>query len=90
MISTLNSQIDKGELSLEGVGLVSLDVNKMYNNITEDLGKSACQNYLQSRLDNEGVSTESLMKGLDLCIKNNYFDFNGKKYRQIGGVGTGN
>ena len=29
------------------------------------------------------------MKALDLCIKNNYFEFHGKVYKQVGGVGTG-
>ena len=97
IISKLNDQIDNGELSLDGVSLVSLDVNKMYNNITEDLGKSACEKYLQSRpregslsANENEVSTDSLMKGLDLCLKNNYFTFDGKVYRQKGGVATGN
>ena len=99
LIDEINSKVENGELSLDGVSLVSLDVNKMYNNITEDLGKSACKNYLESRgddvgqsgsqIDENSVSTNSLMKGLDLCIKNNFFTFNGKKFRQIGGVGTG-
>ena len=99
IISQLNDQIDNGDFSLDGVNLVSLDVNKMYNNITEDLGKRACAKYLNSRpviggettnqnTDNF-VTTSSLMKGLDVCIKNNYFCYNGKMYRQIGGVGTG-
>ena len=29
------------------------------------------------------------LKALDLCIRNNYFEFNGKIYKQTGGVGTG-
>jgi hypothetical protein len=35
------------------------------------------------------VSTASLMEGLDLCLKNNYFSYDGKIYKQVGGVGTG-
>jgi hypothetical protein len=99
IISQLNDKIDSGELSLDAVSLVSLDVNKMYNNITEQLGKSSCQTYLNSRsvigsqpanqnTDNF-VSTSSLIKGLDVCIKNNFFLYDGKIYRQTGGVGTG-
>ena len=98
LISQLNSRIENGELSLDGVSLVSLDVNKMYNNITEDLGNSACRQFLESRsvigqsnLDEESkVTTTSLMKGLELCIASNYFTYDGKIYRQTGGVGTGN
>ena len=95
IISQLNDKIENGELSLDGVNLVSLDVNKMYNNITEDLGKSACRQYLDSRAvvgtqtESCKVKTPTLMEGLDLCIKNNFFTYNGKIYRQIGGVGTG-
>ena len=48
IISQLNDRIENGELSLDGVNLMSLYVNKMYNNITEQLGKSSCQNYLDS------------------------------------------
>ena len=49
IISQLNDKIESGELSLDGVSLVSLDVNKMYNNITEDLGSNSCRQYLDSR-----------------------------------------
>ena len=99
LISQLNDQIENGELSLEGVSLVSLDVKQMYNNITEDLGNYACRRYLESRpligctsansSEENIVSTSSLMQGLDLCIKNNYFTFDRQIYRQKGGVGTG-
>ena len=98
IIENINEKIDKGELSLEGVHLVSLDVDKMYNNITTDLGRGAAKSYLDSRpplpsgfVDNEDpfVSTESLLEGLDLCIENNYFQYNKKIYKQVGGVGTG-
>ena len=40
--------------------------------------------------EGDNVSTESLMKGLDMCLKNNYFSFDGKVFWQKGGVGTGN
>ena len=36
-----------GEFSLEGVSLVTLDVDKMYNNITADLGYIAVKKFLQ-------------------------------------------
>ena len=38
-----------GEFSLEGVSLVTLDVDKMYNNITADLGYIAVKKFLDSR-----------------------------------------
>ena len=100
LIENINEKVDKGELSLEGVSLVSLDVEKMYNNISQELGVSAAKEYLDSRNplsqsvgSNENkdpfISTDSLLEGLDLCINNNYFSFDDKIYKQVGGVGTG-
>ena len=48
IIEDLNDTIDAGEVSLEG-SLVSLDVDYMYNNMSEDLGTEACREYLESR-----------------------------------------
>ena len=87
-------------MSLDGVSLVSLDVDKIYNNISQELDFSAAKEYLNSRHpssqsvgcnENEDpfVSTESLLEGLDLCINNNNFSFGEKFYKQVGGVGTG-
>ena len=94
IIETINDRIDAGEVSLEGVAVVSLDVVSMYNNMSETLGTEACKEFLESRIfpkdgDNSFVSTSSLMAALDLCIHNNVFSFNNKMYRQISGVGTG-
>jgi hypothetical protein len=101
LIEETNEKIERGDFSLEGVSLVALDVEKMYNNITEEFGMGACRGYLDSRFRfGQGVatgganqdpiiSTDSLMTALDLCVKHNYFSYGGKIYRQIGGVGTG-
>ena len=53
--------------------LVTLDVEAMYNNMTDVLK----------------VKSQSILEALDLCLKNNYFSFNKKIYKQVGGVGTG-
>ena len=98
LIEGVNEKIDGGEFSLEGVGLVTLDLEKMYNNITDELGMGAARTYLDARISQSGenyltqdpkVSTNSLMTGLEICLKNNYFKFNEKIYKQKGGVGTG-
>jgi hypothetical protein len=86
IIEELNEKIDLGEIDMEGVALVSLDVDSMYNNMSEDLGTSACKEYLESRIsleDGNQVSTNSLMTALNLCLKHNYFAFNDKIYKQI-------
>lgn len=79
VIEELNNKIENEELSLEGVALITLDVDKMYNNITEDLGRGACKKYLETRnsqgglnvsnLDENSVSTSSILKALDICMK---------------------
>ena len=99
LIEDLNQKIDRGEISLEGVSLVTLDVDKMYNNITEDLGYAAVKKFLVKRdeqsadvdqnLDEKLVPGSSIMEALDICLKNNFFQFNGKVYHQKNGVGTG-
>jgi hypothetical protein len=95
VIEELNDKVDEGELSLEGVALVSLDIVNMYNNMSEDLGTEATKEFLESRnaQGEQGgdnfVSTKSLLDALELCLKSNTFKFNKKIYKQISGVGTG-
>ena len=42
-------KIDEDELSLDGVAIVSLDIVNMYTNMSEELGTTACKEYLESR-----------------------------------------
>ena len=76
---------------LDGVGIVSLDVESMYNNMSTELDRGACENFLSASTNHDGneVSTNSILVSLDLCMKNNFFTFNDKIYKQKGGVGTG-
>ena len=39
--------------------------------------------------DQDKVRASSIMEALQICMKNNYFQFNGKIYHQTKGVGTG-
>ena len=77
---------------------MTLDIESMYNNISEDLGLNAARKYLENRQVQDDVSdastdpkvsTNLLMTGLKLCLDNNYFKFNEKIFKQIGGAGTG-
>ena len=94
-VDDFNKRIERGEVSLEGVALVSLDIESMYTNMNLDLGRSACKEFLDSRLTGTGdpdtlkVNTKSILEALDLCVSNNFFHFNSKIYQQKGGVGTG-
>ena len=73
---------------------MSLDVEAMYNNMTEQLGTRASKEFLESRIfqgggDLNSVSSESILAALDLCLQSNIFEFNDKLFKQVGGVGTG-
>ena len=65
--------------------------------LSEELGISASKEFLDSRYTQGGrgaedelkVTTGSILKALELCIRNNFFKFNEQVYQQTGGVGTG-
>ena len=50
IIENVNDEVKDGKLSLEGVKVVSLDVENMYNNMSEDLATEACKEFLESEL----------------------------------------
>ena len=94
VIEDINDKIREGEISLDGVALVSLDVEAMYNNMTRELGTLATKQYLESRsFQQDGgissVSSETILEALELCLDSNIFELNEKLFKQIGGVGTG-
>ena len=93
IIEDINQQIEDGEMSLEGVALVSLDVESMYNNMSEELAGGATKDFLHNdrKGDSESlkVQSNSILEALEVCLKNSFFTFNEKIYQQIGGVGTG-
>ena len=93
ILEDINKKIDQGEMSLEGVAIVTLDVESMYTNMTSELARAASCEFLQGGRtgDQEAskVTPHSILEALDLCLENNLFTFNDKKYLQIGGVGTG-
>ena len=93
IIEDINQQIEDGQMSLEGVALVSLDVESMYNNMSEELAGGATKDFLHNdrKGDSESlkVQSNSILEALEVCLKNSFFTFNEKIYQQIGGVGTG-
>ena len=93
IIEEINMKIDRNEFSLEGKALVTLDVESMYNFMSEDLARGACKEFQEEANGGHGdeieVSSRSILKALDLCIKSNFFHFNEQIYHQTGGVGTG-
>ncbi len=73
-----------------GSRLVTWDVTSLYTNISHILGMLAIKIILeQYREPFEMPSNESLLHLLELVLKRNNFQFNGKDYLQIGGTAMG-
>ena len=93
ILEDINEKIDRGEVSLEGIAVVTLDVEAMYTNMTSELARVASSEFLHGgSIGAQGaseVAPQSILEALDLCLDNNLFTFNDRKYLQIGGVGTG-
>ena len=47
IIDEINLKIEKNEVSLDGVALVTLDVESMYNNMSDVLAGGAAKEFLE-------------------------------------------
>ena len=66
----------------------TLDVTSLYPNIPHDEGLRAIEKALDKR-EEKVVSTQSLVDLAEVTLKNNYFEFNGKTYKQKQGTAIG-
>ena len=84
IIKCINEKVEKGEVSLDGVAIVTLDVESMYTNMTSELARAACSEFLHGGISGDQapskVKPESILKALDLCLENNVFSFSYKEY----------
>ena len=51
IIDDINKKVNTGEVSLDGVALVTLDVEAMYNNMTDELAGGATKEFLEGGRD---------------------------------------
>ena len=74
-----------------GCILATLDVSSLYTNIPNQGGIEAAQNTLNESRPLPGVkpTNASLIAMLELVLKRNNFQFNGKNYLQTGGTAMG-
>ena len=72
----------------EDVILCTIDVTGLYPNIPHEDGLAAIREALDSREDQK-ISTDSLVELAELVLKNNYFEHNGKTYKQKRGTAIG-
>ena len=86
LIDEINEKSESGGFSLKGVAMVTLDVESMYNNMTEELAGAASKEFLKGGRagapDVLKVKTESILAALELSLKNNFFSFNEKTYHK--------
>ena len=45
LVDEMNKKVETGEISLDGVALVTLDVEAMYNNMTDELAGGASKEF---------------------------------------------
>ena len=58
--------------------------------MTEDLALAGTRNFLEKmNLDENKVTPDSILKGLDICLKNIFFQFKNRTFQQTSGAGTG-
>ncbi|CAC5402835.1 unnamed protein product [Mytilus coruscus] len=65
-----------------------LDVTKLYPSVPRKEAREACKTASENRSD-ISISTEDVLKMMDLVIENNNFSFNGKHFLQTEGTAIG-
>ena len=80
-------EINKDNLPANSI-LFSVDVTGLYTNIPQDDGLEFCREALENRTD-KSVPTSFLIELLNICLKNNIFEFGGKLYKQLIGTAMG-
>ena len=80
IIEEINQKSLEKEVSLDGIALVTLDVESMYNNMPEELTMVASKDFVEKGREgdkeNPKVKTQAILEALNLCLKSNYFKFN--------------
>ena len=68
---------------------VSFDIVAMFPNIPEEMGREECRKHLDAREEPVLFSTECILEGIDITLKNNLTEFYGTMLRQIKGTAMG-
>lgn len=68
--------------------LFTIDIDSLYTNIDTDMGLRAVQHVFDKYPDNNRPDSE-LLQLLEICLKNNDFEFNNKQYLQVSGTAMG-
>jgi len=74
-------EINKDDLTANSI-LFSVDVTGLCANIPQDDDLQFCREALESRTD-KSVPTSFLIELLNICLKNNIFEFGGKLFIKV-------
>lgn len=77
-----------GHLS-QNVLLATMDVTSLYTNIPHTDGLSALKHFLDLRIDDDGLTTDFIVKMAELVLTKNYFRFEQQYYLQTSGTAMG-
>ncbi|KAJ8030592.1 Neutral cholesterol ester hydrolase 1 [Holothuria leucospilota] len=78
---------DSGPLP-QGTMMFTIDVKSMYPSMPRSLGVEAVKRALEER-ETKIPSTENILRCLDICLRENNFEFNGRHFTQIHGTSIG-
>ena len=84
----LESEINSGEKLPANTIVATIDVVGLYTNIPIEDGLEAVRDALEERED-KSVSTEFLVRLLEIVLKNNIFEFNQQLFQQLIGTAMG-
>ena len=84
----VESEVNAGEPLPANAILATIDVVGLYTNIHLDEGLEAAREALEERQDKD-VTTEFVIRLLELVLKNNIFEFNKQLFLQLIGTAMG-
>ena len=89
LLQMIDEKNKSGPIS-DDINWLSADMKGMYQNMPEEESEAGCREYLDSRTPSPGEAyTESVIECLNICQKNNVFEFMDTLYRQVSGHATG-
>ena len=76
-----------GKLPKDAI-LCTIDVFGLYPNIPHSEGLNSLQRFLELR-DNKQISSDTLIELAEIVLKNNFFEFDQKTFKQVRGTAIG-
>ena len=72
----------------QGAILCIIDVSSLYPNIPHSEGLNSLRRFLELK-DNKQISSDTLIELAEIVLKNNFFEFDQKTFKQVRGTAIG-